>query len=558
MSNWNSPSRASSNLAFASAIAGRSWNWLVELCRPLNVSVQLVDERLAPALPLYRAAPDELRELVAAGVPALKAALSTAVQARRRQFVAIGSLHAVCTPLLTEGRVAGILVIGGTATSPGQGIEVARARLESVSSWLAAAVEGHLQSQAAPTGNLLPLFRVLGSTVEHGSDRELVSLFAEALAVWHDIEVVGYVETAPGVFVREVSLAGRTEPARPLVLPPAAVPPALQLERMPRADIEESMPASNQDVMVTTLSRGHGSPSWLLMLSGSLDACEAHSLANYVAVLDACVACAIEVAKTDVTVSMSRLLLGEEVDAGGVAALEELRQRLRASPVVLTVESQHGAPLLRAASPPDAVLGPLSGPGPHHLSVVRREPGQHALVLELSRTDAPQFTPLEHQVAQAAAGVLEIWTRRAALGQGGDDSATGFGQTIELLAKEALERGTVVTAVVMSAGQASGTRPTKTWVEAIRRRMRQSDAVGALPAGEIGLLLQDTTAAHAEAVTRRLQSAIGGAGDPDSVAIKAIGFATRMPGQGPADGIVQDARFNAMNRSNCDSQPGIM
>ena len=88
--------------------------------------------------------------------------------------------------------------------------------------------------------------------------------------------------------------------------------------------------------------------------------------------------------------------------------------------------------------------------------------------------------------------------------------------------------------------------------------MRQSDAVGMLPAGEIGLLIHDTTAAHAKAVTRRLQSALVGTTDATASAIKAIGFATRMPGQGVADGIVQDARLNALNRSNGDSHTGMM
>ncbi len=559
MSNWNSQSRAGNNFALASAIGGRPWNWLLELCRPLNVSVQLVDQRLAPVLPSDGAASDELRRVLAVGASPLNAGLTTAIQTRETQFVAIGSLHAVCAPLLTDGKVAGALVIARTASSQGQPIEVARARLELVGSWLTAAVEGHLQSPAAPTSNLLPLFRVLGRTVEHGSDRDLVSLFAEALAVWHDIEAVGYVETAPGVFAQEVSLAGRTEPSRPLVLPPAAVPLALQLQRMPRADIEGSIPTSTQDVMVTTLSRGRGSPSWLLMLSGSLDDCEVQSLANYVAVLDASIARLAETAKADVTVALSRRLINGEADAGDVmvGALDELRQRLRASSVLLTVETQHGAPLLKTTSPPNAVLSPLAGPGPNTLTVVRREPGEHAMVLVLSRTEGPQFTPLEHQVAQAAAVVLEIWTRRVGEAGEGDTSVPGFGQTIEYLAKEALDRGTVVTAVVMSAGSPSGGRATEKWVDAIRRRMRQSDAVGMLPAGEIGLLLHDTTAAHAKAVTSRLQSAIGTAGDADSLPIRAIGFATRMPGQGVADGIVQDARLDAMNRSNGESRTGI-
>jgi hypothetical protein len=423
-----------------------------------------------------------------------------------------------------------------------------------VASWLTSAVEGHLASQALAAGNLLPLIRVLDSTVEQGSDRELVRIFAEALAVWHDIEVIGYIETAPGVFVREVSLAGRTHAVRPLVLPPSAVPPALQLTRMPRADIEGPAPTSTQDVVVTALSRRQGSSSWLLALSGSLDGCEMQSLSNYVAVLDVSIGRAIESSKAAVTGVLSQQLMGGDDDARVVTseALEELRHRLNASSVLLTVESHRGAPLLQVMSPSDSSASASDGADAQQLTVSRREGGQYAMMLTLSRANGPQFTPLEHHVAQAAAAVLEVWTRKVAAGVS-DKGVPGFGETIEQLAKEALERGTVVTAVVISAGQSSGVPKTE-WVEEIRRRMRQTDTVGMLPAGEIGLLLQDTTTAHAKAVTRRLQTVLGGIADTESPAIKAIGFATRMPGQGVADGIVQDARLNAIDRSNGDSR----
>ena len=78
--------------------------------------------------------------------------------------------------------------------------------------------------------------------------------------------------------------------------------------------------------------------------------------------------------------------------------------------------------------------------------------------------------------------------------------------------------------------------------------MRQSDVVGVLRPGEVGLLLPDTTAAHAAAVARRLRTALGALAAARS-SIKAIGFATRVPGEGVADGILNDARANAQRRA---------
>jgi hypothetical protein len=66
-------------------------------------------------------------------------------------------------------------------------------------------------------------------------------------------------------------------------------------------------------------------------------------------------------------------------------------------------------------------------------------------------------------------------------------------------------------------------------------------------AGEVGLLLPDTTAAHASAVARRLRSALSALAASRS-SIRAIGFATRVPGEGVAEGILNDARANALRR----------
>ena len=66
--------------------------------------------------------------------------------------------------------------------------------------------------------------------------------------------------------------------------------------------------------------------------------------------------------------------------------------------------------------------------------------------------------------------------------------------------------------------------------------------------GEVGLLLPDTTAAHAAAVAKRLRAALTALAASRS-SIKAIGFATRMPGEGVAEGILNHARANAMRRA---------
>ena len=96
--------------------------------------------------------------------------------------------------------------------------------------------------------------------------------------------------------------------------------------------------------------------------------------------------------------------------------------------------------------------------------------------------------------------------------------------------------------VLSTTGAAPGA--SQTFVDELRRQMRQSDVVGVLRPGEVGLLLPDTTAAHATVVARRLRGALG-AMAAARASIRAIGFATRMPGEGIAEGILNDARANA-------------
>jgi GGDEF domain-containing protein len=104
-----------------------------------------------------------------------------------------------------------------------------------------------------------------------------------------------------------------------------------------------------------------------------------------------------------------------------------------------------------------------------------------------------------------------------------------------------------VTAVVVATnGAAPGA--SQAFVDELRRQMRQSDVVGVLRPGEVGLLLPDTTAAHAAAVAKRLRAALTAIAASRS-SIRAIGFATRMPGEGVAEGILNDARANAMRRA---------
>jgi len=534
--------------AFSVLVGGRSWDWLRELCRPLGVQAQLLDEAGLPLLPpeTPTAGPPGLsiRELTARQDRPLLPSITRALQTRAPQSLRVEDADVMCTPLMVEGRAHGVLAVSRLPRSTPA--PVSSEQLSTVCGWLAGAVERHLSSAVTGPDNLSALHKVLQHVVQSGTDRDLVAVFAEALALWHDIEVVGYIETAPGVFMRAASLAGRTVQDRPIVFPTQSLPLELRITRIPQTDINGMEGAGPGDVLVTLLTRGDGNGTWLLTMSGAIDACDPQVLGNYVSALDMAVALATAASRTRVAMLLSHRLSASPGESGGgfEAALDALRAALTATSASIAVESTGRRIVYHAGS---AEIGSTTADVDRARMLVRRVmPGGDGTTLTLVRADHQHFTPLEHSMALVAAELLGDWVVKPAVIETAD-AVTVFGRTIERLASEALERGLAVTAVVVATnGAAPGA--SQAFVDELRRQMRQSDVVGVLRPGEVGLLLPDTTAAHAAAVARRLRTALSALAAARS-SIKAIGFATRVPGEGVADGILNDARANAQRRS---------
>jgi hypothetical protein len=74
-----------------------------------------------------------------------------------------------------------------------------------------------------------------------------------------------------------------------------------------------------------------------------------------------------------------------------------------------------------------------------------------------------------------------------------------------------------------------------------------------LAEGEIGLLMHDTTAQHAKTIASRLRTVVDGLPGTEPIL---IGVATRVPGLPILDGIVREARTDALNNRNTDRNAG--
>jgi hypothetical protein len=231
-------------------------------------------------------------------------------------------------------------------------------------------------------------------------------------------------------------------------------------------------------------------------------------------------------------------------------ALEELRGILSASAAALTVDAHSGGVVLRASSP---VIGGSDVPRASRLTVVNRSDRHYTTTVSIDRSEGFQFTPRDHAVAAAAADVLNAWAASYRVSTSRRDRRTGappFHEVMERSSREAVDRGVPVTAVVLLIRDAMlSPGSTQRWVAGMRAQLRPSDLAGMLAEGEIGLLMHDTTAQHAKTIASRLRAVVDGLPGTDPIL---IGVATRVPGLPVVDGIVREARADALKSRGTD------
>ncbi len=521
-------------------VAERSWEWVRELCAPLSLDLQIFDTVLRPQLSPPHGSP--FADGPRSGSRA-EGAVVEAIRTRRVQHIATDDAMTLFAPLVVRAEVAGVLVL----THNRHGRKAHRVgspdRLHQVGAWLAAAVARHLASAAGHVHDLTPFIRLLESGSASGSDRDVIALFAEAMAVWHDVEVVGCVEVGQGSYAREVAIGARTGSADLVTLSAEAIPAPLRLAPLSAADAEGLAPPTAPEAIATTLTRRHGQSHWLLVFTGATDTCDAQLLMNYVAALDMAIGHLTAAACGGVTATALRHAPGDRPSMrdGLRAVLSDVSTRLAADAVALIAEF----PALRT---PIRIGSIEVLPKPRvfdrsRLAVVKRGDAGEAVLLGVHRAIGRDFTPLERQVLETAAENILAWGGPGAVRSSPEEPPSSG--VLERLAQEALERGSTVTAVVVTTTSQASPRVQDVRVERIRRGLRQSDEVCLLRSGELGLLLRDTTADTAATVTKRIDTTLRQSHDGPPIRVSTIGYETRLPGKGAAAGIVQAARSNA-------------
>ena len=545
---------------FGAAVRSRSWDWLFALRKRLNVELQLVDDGQSPLLTASGGGVDALLSEKASGPPAeasakagLRVAISTAIRTRTPQAVAAGRVQTVIVPVTLDRVVSGALVVA-RRTPPDQALEGVRNQLELVGFWLTNAIEAHLQSPPAAQGDLdrvSALCRLLADDPDGRSDREIVRTFIESLAVWHDLEAAGYVETVDE-YALEVSLPGADPSRTPAAIPRTALPDLDGVTRLARSDFDRLGFSGAADVVLTHLGEGPG--SWLVAIAGSIESDELQRISLYATLLDQAVSRATHAATAGVLSTVSKLLVADPDNPEEQArqAVRHVQTALAMTRAAFTVTSGTGTTLLNVG-PAFAAADLAAGSDAGTVVIIRRDPQFYAMAMVAEWPADHRVTQRETHIVEAVAGLLESWVKRLVRQSGHVSdrrrSARGFDDVLERFARDAVQGGIPVTAVVISFADAAF-RPdlTQARVARLREHLRGSDLVGRLREGDVGLLLQDTAAAQAEALIVRVRRVLEREGVPPGQV--SIGMATRRPGEPTTGALAEEARQRARHHAS--------
>jgi hypothetical protein len=307
-----------------------------------------------------------------------------------------------------------------------------------------------------------------------------------------------------------------------------------------------------RDVLVARVPEGDF--PWLIVFCGTIAPADVSRLGLYVRLLEQLVRTVISESIVKVVNAISAHLLehADDVETTAAGVLDVLNASIGLSSSALTVTTGYGAPLLHVGHtepfprPTDIAAG-------SRFATLRRVPSRYTFSLVLTSAEGRRITRLQRDVSDAVTNLLDAWVRRILpqLQQRDRRAASRtFDEVLDRFASQALERGTIVSVVVLLISDAACFPGlTQQWIARIRGTMRASDIVGMLGEGEIGLLLHDTSRDRAEIVALRILKQLESTEGAYTSPVVATGVATRSPDGPGGAGIAEEARNDAISRA---------
>jgi hypothetical protein len=373
------------------------------------------------------------------------------------------------------------------------------------------------------------LGRILKEVAAEGTESDVVFAMIEALAVWHDVESWGYVESLAGPMVREVSLPGADNAAAPPMIPRDGLLPTAGVAVLDARDRRDLGFGPDRDLLLLTIRPRIATP-WRIALERP-EWCDEAMLADYgrsvTAALDDLAA--VELSRAAWALLQHLLPDSDSCLEAAHRAIEELATVMK-RPVGLAVHSHDGRALLMAGDAEPLALAPPTR-GTQAIAVPLDVELPIRAVLGARGVHGRLLRPRDERLLRAAAAPLTSWLRNVAPRLTPVQERRSRLRTFEDLVQQyelnaAKLRHDVSMIVVAVADRVRAMNRTQAWVGHIRQQLRPSDVAGQLSGGDIGILLPQTSKDEAHIVAERLRRLIRSTEGFAPLANAVIGLAT--------------------------------
>jgi len=378
---------------------------------------------------------------------------------------------------------------------------------------------------------LSTIMRFLAQMREIEHERELLSAFIQAAAVWHDLDARAYRRDLQGRYQLDTWLPGADVASDPQSLDVQGIVTGDAPVRVTAiADLEQLGWRSLQGELLLLPVCAFGAARWVVVVAGSVE----RDVESTLMLVCRSAAAVIEQLQTQRTREIEQRLVRRMTEtreafqgrARGVA--EEYAMATGAAGARLSVRAGLGRALTLASigeqwatAPPEILTAGAASLAADRLAFGFALGNDAVAVIELASAPGASFTVEQAELARAGGVVLSVWlsgvSGGAGKGLGVTEAAAPPPRPFEDEMRAELERarrlslnGGVLVASVPGSGGMPDSRVLSVLIQVVRGELRSSDLLGQLAGGDIAAVLVRTSgegvAVAAERVRQRLDA----------------------------------------------------